>query len=85
MADSVRWLAGQRVTRPKGGGLSSWIVNARVWSYNEETCTLLVRSKDEWQFVAKLECLKLAVGFSVGAEEALGTSQMTRLLKVVSL
>jgi len=85
MADSVRWICGQRVNRSKGDGRSSWVVSTRVWSYCHERNALLVRSKDEWHFVAKLECLRVAVGFTLGAEEAMGTSEQTRLLKVVVL
>lgn len=80
---TVRWLLGQRVTRPKGSTLNTWLLDGKLWIYDEDDCALYLRQGSESKRVCKAECLKLAVGFSVGAHEAIGLSQMTQLLKVI--
>lgn len=76
---SVRWIMGQRLSRPRASTAYTWTVGGLCWQYDVEANWLYLQRGNEFKRVGRLECVKVAVGFSVGVSEALALTQETQL------
>jgi hypothetical protein len=76
---------GEKLTAYKGSPEWHWTLDGVLWTFDPVENWLYRQGHSAKQRVARMQCLKLAVGFSQGVHEAMGLRQTSELLKVIGL
>ncbi len=84
MATRRQFIAGVPVKRD-ADGIYWFDLDGKAWEYNADSCQLYLRPSGSTvrQLVGTFDCVKVAVGFAVGAHEGVGLGSRTNFMKVV--
>lgn len=79
-----QWMSGVRVEQVQPS-VFMWDLDGYTWTYAGNSGELFVNRMEHRKRVGTFECVRLAVGFSIGAHEGRGLAERSAYLRSVNV